>query len=367
MPVQNTDVNGNPYGITYTAAGETWKVTKNVDVFGTVGAVFSQFVNSTLINKGSLFGNSYGVFFNPSGAPGNFLIKNAAPGDIKGQYAIYVVNFDGMVDIQNLGEIDGSNFGILTSGMGPVNVVNEGETFGGTFAIFLASTGGTGGPVINNYGLATSPQYGIYISGPSTVQAKINNYEDATIKGGLTAIQALQPLLMKNKGVVKGNILTSAYDDKIVNKAKIKGDTNLGTGVDTFKNKGKAGLIDTQDGNDLVILGDKKDKLLFDSALNALTNVDTVKKFTSDKDKMYLDDDIFTTLTPGTLPATAFHIGSAAADADDRIIYDKPTGAVYYDPDGTGAMTQTQFAKLDPNTNLKASDFIAGEYTIIFV
>jgi hypothetical protein len=30
-------------------------------------------------------------------------------------------------------------------------------------------------------------------------------------------------------------------------------------------------------------------------------------------------------------------------------------------------MTQTQFAKLDPKTNLKASDFIAGEYTIPFV
>jgi Ca2+-binding RTX toxin-like protein len=112
------------------------------------------------------------------------------------------------------------------------------------------------------------------------------------------------------------------------------------------------------------VLGKKADKLLFDSALNAATNVDTVKKFQSGKDKMYLDEDIFSAIAPGTLSSSAFHKGSSAADADDRIIYDKSTGALYYDPDGVGGVAQTQFAKLDGGPKLKASDFMIGEYSI---
>jgi serralysin len=128
--------------------------------------------------------------------------------------------------------------------------------------------------------------------------------------------------------------------------------------------KAKAGMIDMGPGNDLVVLGKKADKLLFDSALNAATNVDTVKKFQSGKDKMYLDEDYFPTIPAGTLSTAAFHKGTSAADADDRIIYDKSTGALYYDPDGIGGVAQTQFAKLDPGTKLKASDFTVGEYSI---
>jgi Ca2+-binding RTX toxin-like protein len=79
---------------------------------------------------------------------------------------------------------------------------------------------------------------------------------------------------------------------------------------------------------------------------------------------MLLDEDIFTTIAPGTLSSAAFHKGSSAADADDRIIYDKSTGALYYDPDGIGGLAQTQFAKLTPGTKLKASDFSIGEFTL---
>ena len=159
---------------------------------------------------------------------------------------------------------------------------------------------------------------------------------------------------------------TDSHADKVINKGNIKGDVVLGPGNDVFKMKGdkaKAGMIDMGAGNDLVVLGKKADKLLFDSALNAATNVDTVKKFQSGKDKFYLDDDIFTAIAPGTLSSAAFHKGTSATDADDRIIYDKKTGALYYDPDGVGGIAQTQFAKLDPGTKLKASDFMIGEYS----
>ena len=53
----------------------------------------------------------------------------------------------------------------------------------------------------------------------------------------------------------------------------------------------------------------------------------------------------------------AFRKGSAAGDADDRIIYNKQTGALYYDPDGNGIAPQVQFATLDKGLKLTAGDF----------
>jgi len=133
-----------------------------------------------------------------------------------------------------------------------------------------------------------------------------------------------------------------------------------------LKGKGKVtGLIDAGPGNDKVVFGKAADKFLFDSELNALTNVTSFKNFASGKDQFFLDADIFPTLTPGTLLASEFRKGTAAKDADDRIIYDKKSGALYYDPDGTGALAQTQFASLEKGTKLKASDFSAGEFSFL--
>jgi hypothetical protein len=40
------------------------------------------------------------------------------------------------------------------------------------------------------------------------------------------------------------------------------------------------------------------------------------------------------------LKSSAFHTGSAAHDKNDCIIYNKKTGALYYDADGTGTSNQ---------------------------
>jgi Ca2+-binding RTX toxin-like protein len=50
--------------------------------------------------------------------------------------------------------------------------------------------------------------------------------------------------------------------------------------------------------------------------------------------------------------------GAVALDANDHIIYDSGTGALYYDPDGSGSAAMVQFATLTGAPALGASDFL---------
>jgi Ca2+-binding RTX toxin-like protein len=49
--------------------------------------------------------------------------------------------------------------------------------------------------------------------------------------------------------------------------------------------------------------------------------------------------------------------GKAAQDREDRIIYDKDTGALYYDRDGTGSAAQVKIATLNKNLKIDFGDF----------
>ena len=45
---------------------------------------------------------------------------------------------------------------------------------------------------------------------------------------------------------------------------------------------------------------------------------------------------MFTTLSTGTLAASAFVIGAAATPTDQRILYDSATGGLFHNSDGSG-------------------------------
>jgi Ca2+-binding RTX toxin-like protein len=99
------------------------------------------------------------------------------------------------------------------------------------------------------------------------------------------------------------------------------------------------------------------DRFRFDSALGG-DNVDTITDFTAVDDVVWLDDTVFTGLPLGVLPPGAFATGTAAADADDRIIYDAATGALLFDADGVGGVAAVQFATLSGAPALTAADFV---------
>ena len=60
----------------------------------------------------------------------------------------------------------------------------------------------------------------------------------------------------------------------------------------------------------------------------------------------------------GTLAAARFFVGTAAHDADDRIIYNKTTGTLTYDSNGNAAGGATVFATLKAGLTLTNADFI---------
>jgi Ca2+-binding RTX toxin-like protein len=98
------------------------------------------------------------------------------------------------------------------------------------------------------------------------------------------------------------------------------------------------------------------DTFQFTTALGG-GNVDALADFSAVDDTIALDDAVFAGLTPGALPASAFVAGSAAADADDRIIYNSATGQILFDADGNGGGLAVLFATVQPGTGLTASDF----------
>jgi serralysin len=107
-------------------------------------------------------------------------------------------------------------------------------------------------------------------------------------------------------------------------------------------------------GNDTLVGGEGSDSFLF----NAVTNVDTIADFSVSDDMIWLDNAVFTALsTLGTLDNEAFYIGTAAHDADDRVVYDPTTGNLTYDSNGNAAGGVSEFAVLDTGLALTNSDF----------
>ena len=109
-------------------------------------------------------------------------------------------------------------------------------------------------------------------------------------------------------------------------------------------------------GNDYLRGGDGNDRFIFNTALNATTNVDTIQAFVVNVDDIVLSQAIFAGID-ATLDASEFQIGAADA-ATDRIIYNQTTGELFYDNNGNGSGGSTLFAILNPGTALTLNDFV---------
>lgn len=104
-------------------------------------------------------------------------------------------------------------------------------------------------------------------------------------------------------------------------------------------------ILDGGGGSDTLI-GLEGDDVFRFTAAPAAGAVTTIRDYGTGNDVILLDSTVFTALADGGLPTAALAYGAAAADADDRIIYNAATGALSYDADGNGAGAAIQFAEL---------------------
>ena len=136
---------------------------------------------------------------------------------------------------------------------------------------------------------------------------------------------------------------------------------------------GNDGLIGDQ-GNDLLEGGLGRDKLTgglgvdtisggagadsFVFTQSGVQNREVLTDFDASEDQMVFNPAAFAALgaTSGPLAASRFVAGTAAADSADRLIYQKSTGTLWYDRDGSGDAAKVLVAELADGTTLTAAD-----------
>lgn len=263
--------------------------------------------------------------------------------------------------------------GYVVSASSSAITLSDGYSRGTYYGSFTYSGGYLSGGTVTGYKEWDGGSLAYEVSGVSVGVPTVLSYMDADNATGLTAY-ALRD---------NDNIIGSAYNDTLlshagndtVNGGSGNDNINAGTGNDYLLGAAGNDTLGGAAGNDKLAGGAGNDRLvggagddifLFDAALSSSSNRDVIADFsrvTGNRDYIYLDNDIFTrlgaTASIKALTAAQFYTGTAAHDADDRIIYNRTTGVVYYDPDGTGAGAQIQIAIVGSTTHptLAASDF----------
>jgi Ca2+-binding RTX toxin-like protein len=108
--------------------------------------------------------------------------------------------------------------------------------------------------------------------------------------------------------------------------------------------------------------GTQADIFVFDTNWKTKGNADRIVNYAKE-DSIYLEDRYFkvgpkgSITNPKKMAAKHFYAGTKAHDADDRIIYNKNKGALYYDPDGNGAKKAVLLATIENRFKIDYHEF----------
>ena len=177
----------------------------------------------------------------------------------------------------------------------------------------------------------------------------------------------------------------TAFKDHFNSGATIKGSNE-----DDFLEAGVGGKLLGRDGNDYiltfkgltlakggagddVLVGNGESRLVGGKGEDIFTawgpdggdflkGGDFFKDFSVKDDVVALHPSSFEGPPEGHLANSYFHVGKAAETADHRVIYDKKTGILYWDADGSGIGAQVQIARLPDHLKLKADNIFFGDF-----
>jgi Ca2+-binding RTX toxin-like protein len=132
-----------------------------------------------------------------------------------------------------------------------------------------------------------------------------------------------------------------------------------GTNFDDRLVAGKKGVeLSGGGGDDTMVGGAGKDVFTFNG--NYAPGVDEIENFQAGRDKVVLSTlgyEAFDGMGP-KLAKSSFVLGTAAKTDDQHLIYDKKTGSLFYDEDGSDDFyDQVKIAQFDEGLALKHSDF----------
>jgi Ca2+-binding RTX toxin-like protein len=138
-------------------------------------------------------------------------------------------------------------------------------------------------------------------------------------------------------------------------------------GKNTINGGAGADKVNGGFGNDILYGGSGKDSFLFTtklgtSATDRKVNFDTIKDFSVTDDSLWLDNAIFKKLGSGPAAkpkqlSKSYFASDKAKDGNDYVIYNKKTGVLSYDADGSGKGQAIEFAQLKKGLALKYTDF----------
>lgn len=146
----------------------------------------------------------------------------------------------------------------------------------------------------------------------------------------------------------------SIFDDIILGRNGQKD-----SGQNDLKGEGGDDTIDGRGGIDILTGNEGSDTFVFSTGFAAGSNYDYVLDFEHAVDELRLMSRVFSSIG-GSLGAGEFRIGPEAIDGNDYIIYQRSTGNLYYDADGSGIQEKVLFAVLNFNDELRYSDFTIG-------
>ena len=346
----------------FTAGAAYDSTTAEALVVGAYGALISQSSNAVLLDLVSSIFNVTVEGLIASGASGPF-------SGIASTQFNSVLN----VTIEQGGSVSGER-GIASSGA--ATIVNRGAISGhqGQAVVLGASSGVS---TVNNSGLITSAEANaIYVQGGVLKLINSGLIRAGAGEAAVGIVDALGRAEITNTGKIQGNLyflgghdVYSGANGSLLGKVSagagndsITGGLNADrfdgeSGNDTLKGNAGADTLNGGPGLDKLYGGAGNDSFVFNVPFTA-ANRDTIYDFNLGNDRMQLDNANFTKIgAVGALKPAVFKLSTEVKDANDRIIYNKATGQVFYDSDGSGAAAPILFVTLANKPVVTAADF----------